>query len=247
VITATVLPASPVSAPVRTLPSQRLAQPTLLALDLGTATGWALRTPDARILSGKTSFKPSRYDGGGMRYLRFRGWLASTAADAGGLTAVYFEEVRRHVGTDAAHLFGGFLATLSTWCEHHGIPLPRRPGRHDQAVTIACFDRMPRANLTLMTRSPTTAYDVRDLTDAQVAARERVARALDALGGHGSPAASCVWQVVGMQTSIREWALRQGWGGRPVSQENAQGILVAALGVLAKHYGIRDSGARRCA
>jgi hypothetical protein len=98
-----------------------------------------------------------------------------------------------------------------------------------------------------MTRSPTTAYDVRDLTDAQVAARERVARALDALGGHGSPAASCVWQVVGMQTSIREWALRQGWGGRPVRQENAQGILVAALGVLAKHYGIRDSGARRCA
>jgi hypothetical protein len=29
--------------------------------------------------------------------------------------------VRRHVGTDAAHLFGGFLATLSTWCEQHGI------------------------------------------------------------------------------------------------------------------------------
>ena len=51
---------------------------------------------------------------------------------------------------------------------------------------------------------------------------------------------SCVWHVIGMQTSIREWALRQGWGGRPVRQESAQGILVAALGVLAKHYGIRD-------
>ncbi|MGZ9059751.1 MAG: hypothetical protein ACXW14_10980, partial [Burkholderiaceae bacterium] len=69
------------------------------------------------------------------------------------------------------------------------------------------------------------------------------ARALDALGGHGLPAASCVWHVVGMQTSIREWALRQGWGGRPVRQENAQGILVAALGVLAKHYGMMN----RCA
>jgi hypothetical protein len=40
-----------------------------------------------------------------------------------------------------------------------------------------------------------------------------------------------------MQTSMREWALRQGWGGRPVRQESAQGILVAALGVLVKHYG----------
>jgi hypothetical protein len=108
------------------------------------------------------------------------------------------------------------------------------------AFTIACFDSMPRVNLRLMARSPSPAHDVRDLTDTQIAARERVARALDALGGHGSPAGSCVWHVVGMQTSIREWALRQGWGGRPVRQESAQGILVAALGVLAKHYGIRD-------
>lgn len=121
-ITTTVLPASPVSAPVPPSPSRRLAQPALLALDLGTTTGWALRPPDARILSGTASFKPSRYDGGGMRYLRFRSWLDSTTSDAGGLAAVYFEEVRRHVGTDAAHLFGGFLATLSTWCEQNGVP-----------------------------------------------------------------------------------------------------------------------------
>ena len=87
-----------------------------------TAIGWALRASDTRILSGTASFKPSRYDGGGMRYLRFHAWLDSVAGDADGITAVYFEEVRRHVGTDAAHLFGGFLATLSMWCEHHGIP-----------------------------------------------------------------------------------------------------------------------------
>lgn len=115
------------------------------------------------------------------------------------------------------------------------------------AFIIACFDNMPRVNLALAGRSPSPAHDVSNLSDAQIAARERVARALDALGGHGSPAGSCVWHVVGMQTSVREWALRQGWGGRPVRQESAQGILVAALGVLAKHFGIRDRGERRCA
>ena len=78
-----------------------------------------------------------------------------------------------------------------------------------------------------------------DLTDAQVDARRRVGGALDALGGLGSPAGSCVWHVVGLQRSIREWAMRQGWGGRPVRVEQAQGILVAALGVLAGHYGYR--------
>ena len=76
-----------------------------------------------------------------------------------------------------------------------------------------------------------------DLTDAQVDARRRVRKALDALGGLGSPAGSCVWHVVGLQRSLREWALRQGWGGRPVRLEQAQGILVAALGVLARWYG----------
>jgi hypothetical protein len=49
--------------------------------------------------------------------------------------------------------------------------------------------------------------------------------------------ASCVWHVVGLQRSVREWAMRQGWGGRPVRVEQAQGILVAARGMLKRHYG----------
>jgi hypothetical protein len=83
-----------------------------------------------------------------------------------------------------------------------------------------------------------------DLTEAQVDARRRVGKALDALGGLGSPAGSCVWHVVGLQRRLREWALRQGWGGRPVRVEQAQGILVAALGVLAGFYGYRDDSRR---
>jgi hypothetical protein len=55
--------------------------------------------------------------------------------------------------------------------------------------------------------------------------------------GSGIPAGSCVWHVVGLQRSLREWAMRQGWGGRSVRIEQAQGILVAALGVLAGYYG----------
>jgi hypothetical protein len=71
-----------------------------------------------------------------------------------------------------------------------------------------------------------------ELNDRQLHARRRVHQALQALGGISSPAGSCVWHVVGLQRSVREWAIRQGWGGRPVRQEQAQGILVAALGVL---------------
>ena len=43
--------------------------------------------------------------------------------------------------------------------------------------------------------------------------------------------------ALGEAGSIREWAMRQGWSGRPVRVAQAQGILVAALGVLAGHCG----------
>jgi len=76
-----------------------------------------------------------------------------------------------------------------------------------------------------------------ELNVRQFHARDRVHRALEALGGLSSPAGSCVWHVVGLQRSVREWAMRQGWGGRPIDQKQAQGILVAALGVLAAHSG----------
>lgn len=93
----------------------------IIALDLGTTTGWAMLS-DGVITSGTASFRPSRYDGGGMRYLRFRDWLEQLRRYAGLVGVVYFEEVRRHAGVDAAHIYGGFLATLTGWCEHRVIP-----------------------------------------------------------------------------------------------------------------------------
>ena len=69
-----------------------------------------------------------------------------------------------------------------------------------------------------------------DLTDRQLHARRRVRAAMEALGGIGSPGGSCLWHVLGCGCSVREWALRRGWSGQPLRQEQAQGILIAALG-----------------
>ena len=95
---------------------------TILALDLGTTTGWALRGHDGLITSGTTSFKPGRFDGGGMRYLRFTNWLTELDRLSGPIAAIYYEEVRRHIGTDAAHVFGGLMASLTSWAELRGVP-----------------------------------------------------------------------------------------------------------------------------
>ncbi len=94
---------------------------TILAIDLGTKTGWALHHSDGSIISSTEDFKPKRFEGGGMRYLRFKRWLNEFLAD-GDINAVYFEEVRRHLGVDAAHAYGGFMAHLTAWCEKNNIP-----------------------------------------------------------------------------------------------------------------------------
>ena len=101
---------------------RRPSVPSILALDLGTQTGWAVRDRDGTVTSGTESFKPQRFEGGGMRYLRFKRWLTEIKQSCDGIEAVYFEEVRRHAGVDAAHAYGGFMAHLTAWCEHHQIP-----------------------------------------------------------------------------------------------------------------------------
>lgn len=96
----------------------RHAAPSILALDLGTTTGYALYA-SGKTVSGSKNFKPSRWEGGGMRYLRFRREFLNSFR---GVREVWFEEVRRHEGVDAAHVYGGLLATLSAWCEENNVP-----------------------------------------------------------------------------------------------------------------------------
>jgi Holliday junction resolvasome RuvABC endonuclease subunit len=94
----------------------------ITALDLGTTTGFATCDNSGKITSGTASFKTGRFEGGGMPFLRFKRWLTDLKAILGDIDAIYFEEVRAHKGVDAAHKYGGFVAHLTAWCEHHQIP-----------------------------------------------------------------------------------------------------------------------------
>lgn len=95
---------------------------TTFALDLGMRCGWAIGYTPTDIDHGVMEFRHGRYEGGGMAYLRFKRWLSEMHDQHGPLTAIYFEEVRRHAGTDAAHVHGGFLGHLTAWCEQREVP-----------------------------------------------------------------------------------------------------------------------------
>jgi len=96
----------------------------ILYLDLGTQTGYAIRRDNAPVISGSISFKHGKYDGGGMRYYKFRKWLTETKIKLPNkhIEAVYFEAVRNHESIDSSHAYGGLMGTLAGWCEHYDIP-----------------------------------------------------------------------------------------------------------------------------
>jgi hypothetical protein len=91
---------------------------------------------------------------------------------------------------------------------------------------------------------PVGSGSVPDLTETQLDARRRVHSGFARLGGIGSPAGSSLWHVLGCGCSIREWAIRQAWNGRPSDQKEAKGILIAALGMVVGHYGYSEIGGR---
>jgi hypothetical protein len=151
--TMTLTKPEPDASPATSLPPEAVAggttpPPVILALDLGQRTGWAVRSRDGAIASGVHEFRPGRFEGGGMIWLRFRAWLQEIDETAGGVGVVVFEEVRRHLGTSAAHAFGGYLAHLTAWAEANRIPYQGVPvgtikrhiagkGNADKAAVIA--------------------------------------------------------------------------------------------------------------
>ncbi len=96
-----------------------LMSESVLSIDIGTKTGWALHNRNGSILSGTEVFKLAKSEGVGMRYLKFNRWLVSMLHND--INIVYYEKVMRHIGVEAAHVYGGLVAILLTWCEKNNI------------------------------------------------------------------------------------------------------------------------------
>ena len=92
----------------------------LISLDLGSKCGWASRC-DGVVNSGTQSFSLTRFEGRGMQFLKFKNFLRKLT-EAVSPDIISLEEVRRHLGVDAAHAYGGYLAHVSSYCEEAGIP-----------------------------------------------------------------------------------------------------------------------------
>lgn len=93
----------------------------ILAIDIGSQMGWATINRAGVIRSGSEAFQTAKHGGHGSRFLAFMSFLNQLKIDQDGFHAVYFEDVKNHTGTLAAHSYGGFLAILQVWCKVNNV------------------------------------------------------------------------------------------------------------------------------
>lgn len=126
------------------------------------------------------------------------------------------------------------LTLLDEW-ERSGRITPEMRQAGDEfhrLFRLACLDPLQAADM-----SRAGGCGARDMHRGSVYAGGQVYDALRALGGFSSPLGSSAWFVIGCEFSLRQWAERGLWSGRPVDQKVAAGILIGALGGLQTHFG----------
>lgn len=100
---------------------KKISMNTILSLDLGTTTGWAL-SKNGEIRSGSVSFKDTPFDCKDSKYTKLRRWLENQKEHYG-IDAIVYEAVTMlHKGSSAAHTYGGFMATVQMFGDKHEIP-----------------------------------------------------------------------------------------------------------------------------
>jgi Holliday junction resolvasome RuvABC endonuclease subunit len=93
---------------------------SVAGFDLGTHYGFATRSSDGVISAGSCDLCSKRTTSPGYRYLQFEGHIRAVFSN-NKTEIVFYEEVRSHSGVQAAHVYGGFEATLLRVCDEVGI------------------------------------------------------------------------------------------------------------------------------
>lgn len=99
--------------------------PAILALDLGTNCGFAIRRHDGRVESGTERFNVRNGETSGDRFNRFRRFLLEVKEKNPELVRVAYEDVvfMGPNGARTAQFFGGLVAIVQMFAAHHILEL----------------------------------------------------------------------------------------------------------------------------
>jgi Holliday junction resolvasome RuvABC endonuclease subunit len=94
---------------------------TILAIDLGTKTGWALNDANGKITGGSESMAGMTGAHPAVRWNKFRHFLSDIRSNSAEIHICYYERVLHHTAVQAAHVYGALEALLQIWCHAHNI------------------------------------------------------------------------------------------------------------------------------
>jgi Holliday junction resolvasome RuvABC endonuclease subunit len=101
----------------------------ILAIDPGTKCGWAYGDDTLQVTpmmnSGTWQLTSGRWHDLGSRCIRLRQEIRKIFEL--GVDLVVYEEVRRHLGTDAAHVYGAIVGALQEECRNAGVSFESVP------------------------------------------------------------------------------------------------------------------------
>lgn len=101
----------------------------ILALDLGTTTGWAANDPRGAD-AGVECFKPAKGDSSGIKFHLFRSWLERKMLSGFKIVAYEIVHPRTHSSSAAIMTYNGFLGVLQEVCEAHKVEYKGIPVQH---------------------------------------------------------------------------------------------------------------------
>jgi Holliday junction resolvasome RuvABC endonuclease subunit len=92
----------------------------ILALDLGSRTGWAI-LEHGRREHGAEDFAPLRHESKGMRWLKFRRWFEYMVGDKGRPDLVVFERWVSYRTGASAEITAGFTTRTVEYCDERKL------------------------------------------------------------------------------------------------------------------------------
>lgn len=107
--------------------SETIHSRCILALDLGTKCGYAVRRRDGAISYGTAVFTPRASWSPGQRWLRFRRWLSEVIESEQVHVIAYERVVFGHSSASASDVYGGFKALVEMAADAHRCELMEVP------------------------------------------------------------------------------------------------------------------------
>ncbi len=141
----------------------------ILGIDPGTQCGWALREPDGSMISGVWDLSVKRHESAGMRLIRLNKWLRETT-DIDQVHLIAYEEVRRHAGTSAAHVYGAITGQIEVFVASRNDTMPSSLHIEHVGIPVGTVKKFAtgkgNANKTTMIDSANVRWtDMKPITD----------------------------------------------------------------------------------